>query len=166
MELTEYTMEVYQDELNMDVIEDFHSMHTDTMKIIQIFIGKNPKSTMYGKIIGIFLYKNNMYKFEFHVHEPNQKYPWLSNKMTNIYEMQTESFAGIEFPTYKGTTFGNMAFWDHTSLEYLKEKDRDSYELRKLMNNVIAYSRAKDLCKYFRKMDRVALKENPVYRNK
>lgn len=162
-EFINYLTEIYHDNLKMDVCSDIHQMHTDKMKIITAFIGLNPACHMYGKIIGFFSYKHLIYRFHFHIHKPHQKYSWLSNQMTELDRVTEKDCYGETFIEYKETSMGNMAFWEHTSLDYLKKQSNDSYELRKLMNNIRDYSRAHDFCKMLRKTDRIATKINPIF---
>lgn len=153
----------YKTVLKMDILP-IDELHTNTINMIHAFIGINPSSPMYGHITGFFEYNNKIYRFKFHIHTPKQKYPWLSNQMTNIDEVCVVQKHGEEFIQYNETEFGRMASWVYTSLNYLKEKDTESYELRKLINNIVAYSRKNDFCKQLRKTDKTAMNINPYYK--
>ncbi len=152
----------YHEDFAMDALPT-EELHTDNMRVLCAYIGKNPECQMYGKIIGLMTYKNAIYKFHFHVHRPHQKHASLSNRMESICKVTSETVCGEEFIAYENTNMGNMAFWLHTPLDYLKTKDADSYELRKLMLNITAYSRKQDFCKHFRKTDSEALKVNSLF---
>lgn len=156
--------ELYAKTMRMDPIPAAE-LSTDNMPVIAAYIGKNPLSTQYGKIIGFISYGGNDYKFMFHVHRPHQIYANLSNKMTDIQLAVEKTFDDIKYIEYVTTSFGHIAFWNNTPLSYIKEcNDMESYELRKLINKIVDYSRQNGLCKMFRKLDREALKHNSIYK--
>ena len=63
------------------------------------------------------------------------------------------------------TNFGAKAFWEHTSMAYLqKYGDETDIMLRQLMMKITEYSRKHNLCKQFRKTDKIALARNPAFR--
>lgn len=138
-------------------------LSTYEMRVTEAFIGMNPKSYQYGHIIGFFTYRGQNYEFRFHVHTPGQKLASLSNKMVNVDEVVSSEEYGMVFSECETTTMGCMAFWKDTPKDYLKERDEDSYQLRLLMEQITAFSRKHGLCKEFRKLDKVALKVNPIY---
>lgn len=147
-------------ELGMEeiVIDTFQN---ENISILYMFLGKNPESLMYGKIIGFFKYiDGRIFRIFYQVHKPNQKYPQLSNQMTSIELIRvsenTKSYTGYM------TNFGAQAFCKHTPDRYLC--DVESKDLRTLMRAITQYSREHDLCKQFRKTDRVALQVNALYK--
>ena len=153
----------YHEDFGMDILPTAE-LCTDSMEVLCAYIGKQPKCHMYGKIIGLMKYKNDIYKFNFHVHRPNQKHACLSNKMEDLRKINIHTLYDEEFIEYEDTRMGDMAFWLYTPLDYLKTEDTDSYELRKLIINITAYSRKQDFCKYFRKIDNKALRVNSMFR--
>lgn len=120
--------EVYHKNMLMDNLTSIEELCTNNIKVIVAFVGKNPKSPMYGKIVGHFTYKNQIFKFLFHIHKPKQRYAALSNKMTDLQKVKIQTVIDEEFVQYEDTDIGSMAFWEHTPLDYLKEQDTDSYE--------------------------------------
>lgn len=151
--------EIYVDRLMMTELPA-NELSTSDITVTSAFLGKNPRSPMYGKIIGFFDKNNRTYKFTYNVHKPNSRNPHLSNKMTDLEEIITINGR----PDTIDTEFGNKAFWDYTSLEHLKLiGDTDAYVLRKLMNKITKYSRRHDLCKSFRKTDKEAIALNPRF---
>lgn len=150
--------------LKVEPLDNLQCMNTDTMKLLQAFIGKDPMSPFYGKIIGFFSYKNQYYRFHWHVHRPNQKNPHLSNHMTDLHYLKIRpAFGDEEFFTYEDSWMGKEAFWVNTSLQQCKDYSQDAYELRKLMNNIKTYSQSQNFCKMFRKTDQLALTHNPIF---
>lgn len=131
-----------------------NELSTSDITVTSAFLGKNPKSPMYGKIIGFFDKNNRTYKFTYNVHKFNNHNPHSSNKMTDLEEIVTVNGR----PDTIDTEFGDKAFWENTPLKYLKDiGDTDAYILRKLMNKITEYSRKNDLCKKFRKIDKEVL---------
>ena len=130
-----------------------------------VWFGQNPKSHLYGKIVCEFKYKSHNYTLYFHVHRPKQKYSCLSNKPESIMEVlhKSETIHGETFSYSESvdTSFGFKAFWGHTPIDCL---DPESYMVRLLINNIIAYSRRNNLCKQLRKTDAQALRLNAMFR--
>lgn len=144
-----------------------NELSTDKIPVIGALFGENPASAMYGKIIGYFQYQDKVYEFWYHVHKPRQKYPHLSNHMTELYEVVKRETRYGSWYDKINTSFGNMAFWDYTPLSYLEQQNQtDAYELRKLMMKITEYSRKQKLCKKLRKTDKQAILQNPLYQNK
>lgn len=154
-----------ENDMLMTPIHDTTPMETDKIKLQFAFIGKNIESPFYGRIIGGFEYENKLYQFDFHIHHPKQKHPELSNKMTNISEIVVNKYFGYEIVEYKDTTFGQRAFWSFVPLKELKTEHPDAYELRLLMKVITQYSHDNNFCKYFRKLDRQAVKVNPIWKD-
>lgn len=153
--------DIYENDMQMEKLP-VNELSTQDIKLLAVFIGKNPKSCVYGEIIGFFEKNNKIYKFQYHVHKPKQRYPQLSNKMTLIKEIAKNKRG---YTTEIPTDFGTKAFWDYTPMSYLKKLgDENACILRELMNKITEYSRKHELCKYFRKMDKQAIKENPLYK--
>lgn len=136
------------------------AISTDNITVFAAFIGVCTLSPWYGKIIGYFSYDGKYYKFEYNVHRPKQGSPHLSNKMTGIAEIVEDN--GWLFS--KATLFGMQAYWSDRSMSELKKKDTDSYVLRELMQKITQYSREQNLCAKFRKTDKQALRESPMFR--
>lgn len=117
------------------------------------YIGIHPESIFYGKIIGFFLYDDEIYKFIFHIHKPNQKKAHLSNCMTNLDWMKLNQ---NEFGTYysiEDTSFAtDGAFWNYTPLDSLTNEE--DIALRKLMMALKKYSMTNHLCAALRKTDK------------
>jgi hypothetical protein len=86
--IIEHVRDVYTGKmLNMSEIPCSH-LSTDDCKMLCLFVGDNPQSTWYGKMKGIFTYKDGrVFGFAWHIHEPNQKYAHLSNEMREIEEL-------------------------------------------------------------------------------
>lgn len=145
--------------LKMNVLPS-EAISTDNITVFAAFIGVCTLSPWYGKIIGYFSYDDKYYKFEYNVHRPKQGSPHLSNKMTGISEIVEDN--GWFFN--KATSFGMQAFWSDRSMSELKKKDTDSYVLRELIQKITQYSREQNLCAKFRKTDKQALRESPMYR--
>lgn len=119
--------------------------------MLRLYIGKNPKSHMYGKMIGFFRYQDGKtYKFTWHVHKPKQKYASLSNRMTDIEEILSSDDDGCM--KHIETGFGNKAFWLHTPIDTLSNED---YDLRILMQNIKQWAVKEKLCKSFYKTDKL-----------
>lgn len=52
--------------------------------MLRLYIAENPESYSFGQMYGVFEYQNELYKFTWRIHEPNQKVTFLSNRMTNF----------------------------------------------------------------------------------
>ena len=111
-------------------------LSTESLVVDQLFIGKNKESAFYNKLIGIIEYESKVYRFIYSLDKVRH--------MESIDELVEKivSIAGIEssFIDYMDTNFGKKAFWDNTSINYLKEIGNESdIELRKLMNRLAKY---------------------------
>ena len=104
-------------------------LSTDKCKMLYLILCDNPNSYSFGKMYGYFEYENQIYKFTWHIHEPNQKIASLSNRMTET---------------------GHKAFWLYTPDSML---DGFDYDLRQLMHNLKTYAVKEQLCKHIRKSD-------------
>ena len=137
------------------------AISTDNITVFAAFIGVCTLSPWYGKIIGYFSYDDKYYRFEYNVHRPKQGSPHLSNKMTGIAEIVEED----GWLRGEQTDFGTQAFWSDTPMAELKKNnDTNSIVLRELMQKITQYSRAQNLCAKYRKNDKQALRESPMYR--
>ena len=136
---------------------DCSQLSTDNCKMLRLYIAENPESYIFGKMYGIFEYQNELYKFKWHIHEPNQKFSSLSNHMTNFEKMISKYDKKHDFryvmcqPSYDG----HKAFWLHTPDDIL---DGFDLHLRKLMRNLKTYAVSEQLCKKIRKFDKKHLK--------
>lgn len=136
-------------------------LSTHDIQLICAFIGKDPMSHMYGKIIGFFNKNGTMYRFVYHIHKPRQGSPHLSNKMTEIDKIIFKN-DGTMIPD--DTDFGAKAFWEHTPMTYLQKYGNETdVMLKQLMIKITEYSRKHNLCKQFHKTDKIALAKNPVF---
>lgn len=154
MNITTYTNQLKMEELpNPDQFSYGH------IQVTHVFLGKDITSPCYGKMIGFFQANQKTYKFSFHIHKPNQRFPHLSNKMTDIAEIVKKSYQGISYTENEPTSFGQQAFWLHTPDKTLQD-DPDSFALRQVMRKLTDYSRKNQLCAYFCKNDRKYLKFN------
>lgn len=164
----------YEEKYYMSSIskEELLKWNTDKLIVISAHIGTDIRSIWYGKILGYFEYDNKVYHFFYHIHEPNQKYPQLSNKMTCISVLIEKQVVFrceevIPYVSIEDSTFGHKAFWLHTPDDYIasgmslnlpQEEIDECLNLRHLMRSITAYSRSKVLCKYFRSLDKNRLK--------
>lgn len=145
--------------MKMDNItqNDLSIISTSNCKLLWCHIGINIYSSQYGQILGGFLYipTNSIYKFRYNVHKPNQKCSCLSNKMTNITEIIEKTCCinntNITLLEEQDTNFAKQAFWLHTPYNTLNKEEKD---LKDLINNITIYSRSKNLCALFRKLDK------------
>ena len=144
--------------LKLTEIKDLNRLSTNNITVICAGIGLNIESSQYGDILGSFIYEDEIYEFRFHVHKPYQKYAQLSNKMTNVehilinYMRMPNIDEEIMYTcTDSESTPFSMAFWQGTPLSSLSGPN---YDMRILMNKIIAYSRAKNYCDMLRKTDR------------
>lgn len=160
-------------QMSMVRMEHPDILSTEDIKVHRVYIGLNTDTYAYGTMTGIIEYKDNFYRFHFHIHKPCQGSPHLSNKMSELEGIKITEKYGIQFVKTTELTWGYQAFWDHTPLDYLKTYDNGSYELRLLMNNIIAYSRKEQYCQKLRKTDKKHLKwlakvdaEMAAYRSK
>lgn len=146
-------------ELKMDKLP-VDKLSTHDIRLTCAFIGKDPMSHMYGKIIGFFNKDDTTYRFVYHVHRPHQRSPHLSNKMTEIDKITFKNDAMIP----DDTDFGAKAFWEHTSMAYLQKYGNETdIMLRQLMIKITEYSKKHNLCEQFRKTDKIALAKNPAF---
>lgn len=148
--------------LKLTEIKDLKQLSTNNMKVICAGIGLNIESSQYGDILGSFIYEDEIYEFRFHVHKPYQKYAQLSNKMTNVehilirYMRTPDMNEEIMYTcTDNESTPFSMAFWQGTPLSSLSGPN---YDMRILMDKIIAYSRAENYCNMLRKTDRKRIK--------
>lgn len=123
----------------------------------------DPMSPLYGKLIGYFTAPGGAcYKFWFRIHEPGGA---RENEMMCLWEAKETTFEGCPDLEEEDTGFGRIAFWDDTSMDYLKKQhDRSHWMLRGLMENLERYSRKNNLCSRLRRSDAQALKKNPLFR--
>lgn len=128
---------------------DCGSILTDDCKMLQLYIGDNPKSYCFGKMYGCFEYNNDLYSFSWHIHEPNQKLASLSNRMTNFSKLvvKTRSF---NYVAEEMADSGHKAFWLYTPDSYLNGFD---LSLRLFMKKIKEYAASEQLCKKIRKLD-------------
>lgn len=145
--------------MKMDSVtqNDLSIISTSNCKLLWLHIGINIYSSQYGQILGGFLYipTNSIYKFRYNVHKPNQKYSCLSNKMISISQITEKTYyannANITLLEEQDTNFAKQAFWLHTPYNTLNKEEKD---LKDLMINITTYSRSKNLCALFRKLDK------------
>lgn len=156
--------EDYKQHLIMESIDNIEQFNQYGIEMISMLIGKDIKSSQYGYILGFFKYDNEFFEFRYHIHTPNQKYAILSNKMTNLEHIvlkhtniESCKFAYIDRIHDEYSYKFAQAFWDYTSLKALTEQPA-AYALRILMQNITAYSRQQQFCKYFAKNDKKRLK--------
>lgn len=126
------------------------------IRIMHMLIGKSVESSQYGYILGFFEYKNENYKFRYHVHTPKQRFPILSNKMTNLDHITLRETDDVEYIDTCSDEMTNQfceAFWSFNRLCDL-EDNPEAYALRILMQNITAWSRQEKLCQYFARHDR------------
>lgn len=139
--------------------------HVDGLDVKAVALGKDVKSTQYGKLKCLFVYNKRTYVLHYNVHVPRQGSSRLSNSPEWVDEIiQTEEIIqGEKFTDEKRveSSFGHKAFWLHTPLNTLEGED---YLLRALIVKITEYSRREQLCKQFRKLDVQALKVNPIYK--
>ena len=146
--------------MKMDLLDNevLNNISTPFCQLLWLSVGLNPESSQYGNMLGGFLYKpeGRIFTFRYHIHEPNQKYASLSNKMTSISEIVEKTYhLGDKSITTDGeipTTFGHRAFWINTPMSALKSDDEK--HLRHLMTCITKYSREQDFCRRLRKTDK------------
>lgn len=159
--------------LRMDPImsDDIKTWDTDEIKMIGAAIGRRTDSSQYGYILGFYRYDDRFYEFRYTVHTPNQRFPHLSNKMTNLKKIMKETIRYTKKDGKEQECEGfypsdthvendlHEAFLLHHPIESLTKNGK---ELKTLMKNITAWSRNKDLCRQFRKTDkeRIAYIEN------
>lgn len=146
--------------MKMDSVDNdvLNELSTPFCQLLWLSIGLNPESMQYGDMLGGFLYKpeSRIFTFWYHIHEPNQKYANLSNKMTSISEIVEKTYqlsnksitTNVEIPT----TFGYRAFRLNTPMSALENDDEK--HLRHLMTCITKYSREQDFCRRLRKTDK------------
>lgn len=145
----------------MDVIENPEQFSIPPLNMKKLFIGKNPLSQEYGKIIGFFSCKAHNYRFTYQIHTPI--YP-QDCRLTDLEEIQTTfSKSGQRCETYIFTTFGHKAFWIMTPPEVYKDTDQDSYCLYLLSKKLKEYIMQEKLLKYYLSADRIAIQKNPNF---
>lgn len=136
---------------------DCSQLSTDDCKMLRLYIAENPESSMFGQMYGIFEYQNEIYEFQWHIHEPNQKVAFLSNRMTNFDKMLVtyDKKHNFRYVVNHPSETGHRAFWMNTPDDTL---DGFDLHLRKLMHSIKAYAVSEQLCKRIRKYDRKHLK--------
>ena len=125
-------------------------LSTDKCKMLYLILCDNPNSYSFGKMYGYFEYENQIYKFTWHIHEPNQKIASLSNRMTSFERMSMSDDYGIRHIAKEQSETGHKAFWLYTPDSML---DGFDYDLRQLMHNLKTYAVKEQLCKHIRKSD-------------
>lgn len=131
---------------------DCSNLSTDDCEMLRLYIAENPKSYMFGKMYGVFEHDGILYKFLWHIHEPNQKFASLSNRMTEFQMLVIQtSHSGFKFITTRPAENGHRAFWLNTPNSYL---DGFDLSLRKLMHSIKTYAVSEQLCKRIRKYDK------------
>lgn len=149
---------------NMIQMESIPCEHlsTESCKMLRLYIGRNPEKTHYGKMKGVFAYKDGrIFEFTWHIHEPKQKFAHLSNQMTEIQEIikvHNEKY-DYDYIDHRHVNFGTKAFWLYTSTNTLSD---DDYDLRILMQTIKKWAVKEQLCKSFYKTD----KQRIAYINK
>lgn len=115
-------------------------LSTETIPVLAAFIGLDPTSPLYGRIVGVLQYENNQYRFHFIVHHPDDRIS--DNEMVTIesFEIVKDKY-GLDHIKTKETNFGRRAFWQNTSLADLKGYDEKSYQLRHIMMAIQKYSK-------------------------
>lgn len=136
---------------------DCSQLSTDDCEMLRLYIAENPESYMFGQMYGVFKYQNEIYKFEWHIHEPNQKVAFLSNRMTNFDKMlvKYDKQHNFRYVVHHPSETGHRAFWINTPDDTL---DGFDLHLRQLMHSIKAYAVSEQLCKHIRKYDRKHLK--------
>ena len=128
---------------------DCGSILTDDCKMLQLYIGDNPESYSFGKMYGCFEYNNDLYSFSWHIHEPNQKFASLSNRMTNFSKLVVKT-RNFNYVAEEMADSGHKAFWLYTPDSYL---DGFDLSLRLFMKKIKEYAVSEQLCKKIRKLD-------------
>lgn len=104
---------------------DITGWSTNKIKMISSYIGKEPKSLYYGKIIGSFTYDDRVFSFHYSVKYNNlesiEETILCTDKHNNTYKKHID------------TNFGIKAAWEDTPDECL---DDTSMELRNLIRNI------------------------------
>lgn len=136
---------------------DCSQLSTDDCEMLRLYIAENPESYMFGQMYGVFKYQNEIYEFQWHIHEPNQKVAFLSNRMTNFEKMLVtyDKKHNFRYVVNHPPETGQRAFWINTPDDTL---DGFDLHLRKLMHSIKAYAVSEQLCKRIRKYDRKHLK--------
>ena len=132
---------------------DCSQLSTNDCEMLRLYIAEKPESYMFGKMYGVFKYKNELYKFLWHIHEPNQKMASLSNRMTNFDKMivQYDEKHDFRYVVCRPSDTGHKAFWLYTPDDML---DGFDLHLRQLMHNLKTYAVSEQLCKRIRKFDK------------
>lgn len=146
--------------MKMDSVDNdvLNELSTPFCQLLWLSVGLNPESSQYGDMLGGFLYKpdGRIFTFRYHIHEPNQKYANLSNKMTTISEIVEQTYhlsnKSITMNEEIPTAFGHRAFWVNTPMSALESDDEK--HLRHLMTCITKYSREQDFCRRLRKTDK------------
>ena len=134
---------------------DCKSLSTDKCKMLWLILCDNPNSYSFGKMYGYFEYENQIYKFTWHIHKPNQRIASLSNRMTSFGRMSMADDYGIRHIAKKPSETGHKAFWLYTPDSMLNGFD---YDLRQLMHSIKVYAVKEQLCKHIRKFDKQYLR--------
>lgn len=142
--------------------EDNKAMSTQELQVFAAYIGKEINSLHYGEIIGFFRTESDeIYRFTYKIHRPCQKNPKYSGEMKTVEKITKITLPGAVFGVdYTAKPYGRRAFY--MSLDDLEDcNDKDSLELKKLMDSVAKYSKEHNYCNHFHKIEQQ--KENEPY---
>ena len=115
------------------------AIQTDGIKILYFAVCLEPESPAYGRALGTFQYGDDIYQFHYNIHTPSSKGPHRSNQMQSIEKVVIKEYrTGGKDLKYEETAFGQRAFWMHTPMSMLNEKEQ---ALRRLMKGLQAYVR-------------------------
>lgn len=133
---------------------------TNPITVLAAYLGTEIMDPMFGIITGYFSFRNAYYKFHFHVHRPNTKYPGLSNRMNDITEIQLTDTYFVEHYS----NFAYKALIPHTSMTELHSIEEVA--VRNLSIRIKHWSQNNQLCKQLRRLDKQVCANNPVYKPK
>lgn len=144
-DFVDHKKEIMRQMLMEEIMDD---LSTGEIRMLYAFIALNPKSSQYGDMLGAFSYKDTVCVFRFHVHRPKQKFPSLSNRMTDCRMIYTkERFGLVHYEEDENCPY-LKAFWQNTPDSRL---DENSLAIRQFVENITDYSRRKDFCGQLRK---------------
>lgn len=132
--------EGFSDDLKLELLDatEYKSASTKQITLEELYIGMNKESPLYKKLVGIINYNGEYYRFIYKLEVNNNGYMVDIAKIVKRKRMIGD--IAVDHTEFKETDFGFRAFWDKTSLKYLKEiGDVDSVELRKFMNKFDRY---------------------------
>lgn len=146
----------HMDFMSTDVIT------TDKLDVFAAYIGINPISPYYGRIIGYFVKDEQYYRFIYNVHRPKQCGANISNKMVGLSKVtEVNGYVCTDSEVSQDWCYAFYSDYKMSDLE--KETLENAIALRELTSKITAYSRENKLCEKLRKTDKVALQVNPMY---